>query len=369
MLRKENKMNLETKKIDREVCIGLSGEYQIQVVNQDGSVEYPLGEKFIKNVITNIGLDRFIQNQSTGGAGGGSYDTTLETTIAYLRVGSGSTAADATDTNLATQLTNPAPSNTNYTGTGGCLTTLTDANTLGEVTHKITKQMPAVTGSVTINELGLGWAATGETLFSRVVLGSPINLTNGQILRVAYQLKVKALQYVTASSVAGLSSNGFDITGTSPTKGIKIVGNSATIFGNLTSGGYNNAQTGALWALLASTTANNVARGVVQCGARAVLLSAGTFPSVGSSATITELGTDIVTTSSSYTGAGAGVSTKYLDRVWEWTVSNPTNTSNVVGMMVGYSGVGIIFLFDATQSKSNEYKLQLGLRTSWTRLP
>ena len=204
---------------DCQFTAGVKGEYLPYIVNPDGTEEYPLGKEFMPNIITNIGLDRWFTNASMSSYVEAFADNTFLPSINWCRVGSGTNPALASDTSLQSQLSDPAPTTTNFTGSGGCLSVLTNATSTGEVLHKITKQFSAVTGTVNINEIGLGWSAsTASTLFSRFVTPSTITLSAGQQLRVIYQLTIKLPQYVTVSSISGISSPGFDMTGTAPSK-------------------------------------------------------------------------------------------------------------------------------------------------------
>ena len=78
----------------------------------------------------------------------------------------------------------------------------------------------------------------------------------------------------------------------------------------------------------------------------------------------------------SYTGSGYNVSDKYLDRVVEFGVSNPPSTTSGIGGIAAIqtnaynatSYTGLMLLFDATQTKSDQYKLRVGIRTRWERI-
>jgi hypothetical protein len=373
--------------LNYQFSAGVKGEYLPYIVNPDGTEEYPLGKDFMPNVITNIGLDRwmsFVGGVGTNGtdsiskpfANSAWGDLVLTSTINWCRVGSGTNAASVTDTALQTQLTDPAPTSTNFTGSGGCLSVLTSTTTLGTAIHKITKQFPAVvSGPVTINEIGLGWTqTTASTLFSRFVTPAPIVLQTGQQLRVVYQITISVPQFLSSTSVSGITNNGFDITGTSPTKGLRLSGTSINVFGELNStggfpaGGNGN---GAIWSMISisgfqtnAQTNNPIPQ--LYYGNLPVLLSTATFNSVGaapSNTIINGSGSNIY--NRTYTGTGAGNNTKYVDRVWEWAINAPVDTvSNIVGM--GWHNIEM--LFDSNQTKTNEHILRIGLRSSWTRL-
>jgi hypothetical protein len=365
-----------TKEVEANFTAGLKGEYQIQVIDKEGNIRYPLGEQFHPNVITNIGLARLLTNSNPGRVvvsfgTDGARDSTLSSAILWCRAGSGSTAAAATDTQLENQyiaVGSPVATPTNFTGTGGSLTDSTLAISAGSVVHKWTKQFAAVTGAFTINELGLGWhQSDASTLFSRFVTPAPINLTDGQILRVVYQLTVSCPQYIDATTITGLSSNGFDMTGTAPDKGIRVTGDVATVFGQLDSTGVTAYPvSGGRYGLLPSTVGQATGWQILALG------SGGTsFPAVGSASTVTTLATtNEVLSRSTVTPSGSPV----VDCVYEFTVSNPVNTvENVNTFHLGISIEGVPNyqlhgIFDNPQTKSNEYKLLIGIRSGWTRL-
>lgn len=359
-------MKTPTTNLQSEAKIFLGGEYQVQIVNQDGSVTYPIGEKFHKNVITDIGIDK-LHSKAYGDGNAHTANDWIgrggDSVLYYCRVGSGSTAASSTDQNLESQLSNPAPTSTMFTGSGGCLSVLTDVPTLGRATHKWTFQFAAATGSATINEIGLGWAMTGNTLFSRFVTPTPIVLTDGQQLRVAYQLTISMPCYLTATSISGLTSNGFNVSGTSPNKGIRICGSASDVFGSVLNNGMFY-DTGYLFPLMTSDMGYN--QGSFTLGSGTSFGSVGSLPANYGDIVIP--GAVQHYASRSVVGNGAGVYPKYIDRIVEFGISSPSETvSNVSGFHIFAGSATLSWLFDSPQTKSNEYKLRIGVRTSFAR--
>lgn len=135
--------------------IGSRGEYTIYVTKSDGSIKQKL---HFPNLITNIGLEQMANNNDW---------------LLYCRVGSGSSAPEYTDTQLVNQIASFGPHSavSDFTQT-----------TPPYRTHSF-KRYTFPVGTVTgnISEIGVGWGATGNTLFSRALildsLGNPTSIT------------------------------------------------------------------------------------------------------------------------------------------------------------------------------------------------
>ncbi len=375
------------REIEASFFPGIKGEYQIQVISPDGSISFPIGEQFHKNIITNIGLSRLITHSTRQyNYNYTASDTTYTETTVYCRVGSSATAAAAGDTQLGHQLLDPAPTYTFYTGTDANKTETASALT-GVVTHKRTYQFAAVGPSgATINEIGLGWHPIDDnTLFSRFVTPSAIVLADGQILRVVYQLTVSAPQYATATSVSGLSSGVspdiFNLAGTTPSAGIKLVGGVRQVFGLLnTAGGFSYdssdySSSGNLWTLVSQGESGGAEKGLGY-----YLSSDATFPTVG-----VDITASVIAGSGSQNRVSRSpdvdiVTNRYVDCVYEFTVSQPTNSASNVravifrgmtygGQLAAGNGSPTLALrFNSDQTKLDTHKLQIGLRSGWTRL-
>lgn len=151
---------------------GLAGEYQL-VLNEgtDREVRTP----WFDNLITDYGLNNLRTNN-------------ISRTL-YARVGTGTTAAAAGDTTLASHLATSAGNNSVAT-----------ASTLGSPTYKaaLTKAYTFAQGAVVgnITEVGVGTTTTGADLFSRSLIvdasGVPTALAVAAIdqLTVYYRLWV-----------------------------------------------------------------------------------------------------------------------------------------------------------------------------------
>ncbi|MGV0949194.1 MAG: hypothetical protein ACOYB3_00885 [Azonexus sp.] len=78
-------------------------------------------------------------------------------------------------------------SNTYLTGAGNCETTQSGTT----LQHRRTYDFSTEVGSITYTEVGVAWASTlATTVFSRILLNTPVPLISGQKLRLVYQLNI-----------------------------------------------------------------------------------------------------------------------------------------------------------------------------------
>jgi len=153
---------------------GLQGEFRLVVTHPDGT-EQDTG--WFPNLILNQGLDRL------GIAG--------SILIQYAQVGAGTGTPIATQTSLESYVAGANSNPTNYAET--CINE--GAPTYAALhTWRYTFTQGSVIGNIT--EIGVGWGATGATLFSRALIldgvGSPTTITLVAIdqLTVYYRLRV-----------------------------------------------------------------------------------------------------------------------------------------------------------------------------------
>ena len=151
------------------ITTSMSGEYQFTVLNADRTIARQ--SEWMPNLITNIGLDRFGQQA-------------IYATI--CRIGTGTTAAVATDTTLVAQV-----ASTNVTPSASQVNLGTpNYESRSSVTYEFA--IGAVVGNMA--EVGVGWATTGATLFSRALIvngggtPTPITVLVSEILQVTYRL-------------------------------------------------------------------------------------------------------------------------------------------------------------------------------------
>lgn len=161
-------------------CLGdhvqVGGEWQVRKL--DGRTRKVTFESpWFKNLITNIGLDRIGQGGTIGG---------------FCRIGTGTTAPANADTALVAQVA----STSTVIGSQSVLNAgAPDYQTTCTGTFEY--PLGAVVGNMA--ELGLGWASTGATLFSRARIvdsgGSPTTITvlASEILQVTYRLALYPL--------------------------------------------------------------------------------------------------------------------------------------------------------------------------------
>lgn len=151
-----------------EIKNKLSGEYRVNVVRSDGSVE---DTGWMKNLVLDAGLD---------------YIGTGSSWLAYCKVGTGSTTPAVGQTSLAVFLASNSSSSTNVYNIGA-------STYAGRYDVTYTFNLGAVVGNIT--ELGAGWnSASSGGLFSRALIvdgaGVPTSLsvTSADQLIVFYRL-------------------------------------------------------------------------------------------------------------------------------------------------------------------------------------
>ncbi len=151
-----------------------AGRYRMQIVRPDGTVRHDTD--WFDNLITNIGLNRF----GTASVG------------PYCRVGSGSTAPLVTDESLVAQI--------------GATTAVSPVGSVAGAAasppyhawYRRTFRFAAGVAAGNISEVGIGWATTGATLFSRALIvdaeGDPTTITvlSDEVLDVTYELRLYA---------------------------------------------------------------------------------------------------------------------------------------------------------------------------------
>lgn len=151
--------------------ISFKGVYTIDVIDKNGKQKY---YEVIENLIVNAGLAEI-----AGLIG----NTGSPTAFTYLAVGSGSTAAAATDTTLETELTDGGLERAAATVTR---TTTTATNDTLQLVKAFT-----VTGTKTVREVGVFNASSSGDMMSRSVLTADKNLESGDTFTLTYKLICK----------------------------------------------------------------------------------------------------------------------------------------------------------------------------------
>jgi hypothetical protein len=139
----------------------IKGEVALKLTDKDGNVKQELN---INNLITNSGLS-FITSRMIG---------TDQNVMAYMAMGSGTTAASAGDTTLGSQL-----------GNREALDSLT-AN-VGVVTHTSTFEAGDATGAIT--EAGIFNAASGGQMLARTVFPA-VNKSSTDTLAITWVVTI-----------------------------------------------------------------------------------------------------------------------------------------------------------------------------------
>lgn len=147
------------------VGVGLCGHWRFDLYGPDGGLKQTVEQK---NLITNDGLSFAVDWLLSG-----NFPTTLPDPISHIMIGTGSTAAAPTDTDLQSVIASEPIEEYTPGGTGvGTVSTLYSAGV----------------GTGTIAEAGLATGETGAvTLFNRVVF-SGVPKAAGDTLRVTFSL-------------------------------------------------------------------------------------------------------------------------------------------------------------------------------------
>jgi len=111
-----------------------------------------------------------------------AFDVNSIAVFDYIAVGTGTTAAAATDTALGTEVTDSGLARVQVTPT---LETTTTTDDTGQVTNTFT-----VTGTKTLGEIGVCNAAAAGTFLIRSVLSPTKSVSNGD----SYTLTIKHVQ-------------------------------------------------------------------------------------------------------------------------------------------------------------------------------
>lgn len=299
----------------------LAGEYRVVVAS-------PQGEKdtgWFKNVVTDIGLDYL-------GTSGGE-------TLEYCRVGTGTSTPATGQTALDAQVAVRNGADVSTTNAGSPTYASLETRTF-------TFAQGAVVGN--ISELGVGWSATGSSLFSRARIldgvGSPttITLTSLDQLTVYYRVRITPILTDAAGSVS-------------------IGGTTYTYTSRL-------AYSGSFGQFFPWTTLGRIGKLANQSALRGAGCSLGAITGTlaGGSAV-----TNPATTGN--TAAAYVSGNYYIDNTLTWGINNGNASGGVQGLQLdgsnnsSNSGVHWQYLFNAAIPKDNTKILTLTFRVSWGR--
>lgn len=224
-------MNLIFKKfqefiIEPNICIG--GEWNISIINNNGTEEFPFGKHMKKNMILNQGLDILASNMFYTSFNGLNWNTIPAFLLGDAVNGSSSTPASATDTELFNLL-----QSTSNIDDFSC--TIEDDYVNGSRTFKKIYNFNEPLVPIRVREIGIRTKfkkLNGENmLFSRFVLPANINLMPGQYIKLFYNFKISCPALVSSIPIS-LSSGTIDASGT-----LKLCGRYDDIFGTFDSNG------------------------------------------------------------------------------------------------------------------------------------
>lgn len=133
--------------------------------------------------VNELNMANMVVNGGLVALGTAAFDSGDSTKFTYIAVGSGNTAADATDTALETELT--ANGMARAAGTYS-QTTTSVANDTKVISHTFT----ASGASATIAETGVFSAASSGTMMNRFVLPSAITISDGSSIQITHEFQV-----------------------------------------------------------------------------------------------------------------------------------------------------------------------------------
>jgi hypothetical protein len=266
------------------------------------------------------------------------------------------------------------------TGAGNCGTTLA-ANT---ITCRRTWDFPAETGAATYRELGVSYSGVaGNNLFSRVVLDPEVSLTNGQILRVSYELRIT----MTPNTATALTANvaGWPIAPSVNTDGDQswqYIGLSSVALTGETepydNGEYCNEPAyagGTSWAVPTGRSQSPFTE-TAQIGGATMFLSTDGSPLAAFGSAVNRSAIRAVgnTSLSSYTNGTFIRDKQYTFGLtsanradWRAMGIGPTDPSTSGDDIDTCQYSGFVFVFDEFQTKLSTYTLTLTFRYTWRR--
>jgi hypothetical protein len=339
----------------------------VEVRRTDGTIRRPFGDYLIENTFLNqwrdgqlggIGNSGPSNTSSLAGWGyGSSSDSTtwldLFYTRATLAVGSGSTAAAASDSDLVTAIRHDS---TAYTAGNA----VTWSETSGDVVYTIKEEFPVETGTVTYREAGIrissgstsserinGLAVSTSRLINRVVFPANVTLETGEVLILTLAVTVPTLAKTGGKTITISAHNGVNISGA-----LRITGTQAAIVGGTVTGAggvTRNTNLIMLWSPHQTTRA--------LLGTQTAFDSQNANPSWGST--------------NSVTGAWAAYSNGqyYRDVSFTWASGTPVADTDFRSILLRPSGTtssygGYHLLLDNEMTKAAAGALALSLRFS-----
>jgi hypothetical protein len=378
-------MNLLIKKwkeFEVETRAGFGGKWMVEIINANGTIEKPFGDKLRNNLITNSGID-LAMGRTTNAP---NYKTTapiaytIPNIIRQAAYGNNPTPAQVTDTDLTVSRVLTSDPDGNTVGAGDTSSaqdcTVEYDTAAGFARFTRVYDFPIVTGDTFINDIGIYSqnSSSARNLFSRMVLPFMITLTAGQFLRLTYVLQVNIPSLITPIPVT-VTSGGFNGGGQ-----FKLVGSYQNIFGTMSDRGVPtytlldsaHARMGG-WLMNGSVNTANTNRTTAHMVPALV-----DFPAVNSPLNFTQVGTTINSSSAGMVFGSYGTGQGYQDITYFFNAGNPTPTSNIGGIIfcsvtsatevLTNPKYGWYWKFNTTQEKDPNFILAINVRQSVVRL-
>lgn len=149
--------------------VGIGGHFDIVVRGKDGKIK---DTRKARNLVTTTGK---------AGVAARVNDVGTPAAYTYIAVGTGTTAADVTDTTLEAEIVDSGLARASATPS---VTTTDTMNDTAVLTHTF-----SVTGSKAVTEAGVLNAASVGTLLARSVFAA-VNVISGDSLQVVYSIDV-----------------------------------------------------------------------------------------------------------------------------------------------------------------------------------
>jgi hypothetical protein len=253
----------------------------------------------------------------------------------------------------------PGILNSQYvTGIGNCGTTFTGSI----VNYKRTYDFAPVLTTQTFNEIGIGWAITGSnTIFSRVLLQSPVVVAAGFKLRIAYIL---VASFGPTGSIYGAASiGGWPVLPSTTTNGTQSV--QTVMCSTIDVNGISNTNFSALDPYFTSVGAYS--------SCIFISTNSSSLASVGSAV---DRSASLAAASPAMSKAAYTNGNYYCDKTGTTTASFASNTIRSMGFGIFGGGVfpynasqqAYCFVFDQPQTLLNTQTLSLTFRYSWGRI-
>jgi len=341
------------------------GEFLVEVRRSDGTIRRPFGDFLIQNTFLNQWRDG--QLGGTANTGSGSNATSgfgwgnnsasqapyswldlFYGSLTSLAVGSGSTAATASDTALATQVRTDS---TPY-ASGNAVTW---SQSSGDVVYTIKEAFPAETGSVTYREAGIrlfgsninGIGATSAArLINRVVFPADVTLSSGESLILTIAVTVPTLAKTGGKTITISAQNGMNISGA-----LRVTGTEARIVGGTVTG-----------AGVATVDSNHVTLFSPNKSTQAILSTLTAFDTANTNPTWGTTGV-LQGVWQSYTNGNY-----YRDLGFTWGSGTPASNTDFRSILIRSGSVtnsgGYHLLLDNQQTKASTGTLSFSLRFS-----